>query len=279
MDFCCGFKSESLDKLMFDKICTMKIYRTLDVMTLQEIFTNLNNYKPDDEYLNKISNISERAKKNFENSHKQILKEKYLMICKNYIYVYDPDNKHLKFHENLVEKVFEISNCRREKIILLFYSFINNPKKKPYLSELFFINSQQADREKESSDIKYLDFKSLLCEYVHKILYCSFTALGFSHSEESEIFEKIMHIINDKLNKENIESFQDAILKNFEEEKLKETHPSIIKRKLSASGLLNREKFFEKITINKEEIDKIFEENGYLHNVCELVAKYISYFS
>ncbi len=250
----------------------MKIYKNLDFNSLKDMFQNLNVFKGDSKFMDRIMNISDKAKKNFENSQKQLLKEKYFLICKEYVYHHDQNNNYLIFHENIIDKIFELCEGMKEKLILLFYSFIKNQNKKSNFTDLFFINNDYSKNEK----MKYTRFKILLCEYIHKILFCSFTALGAFYSKNNEIFEQIMDTINNKINQEKVEIFQQMIVKNFEENKIDDLN--CMKFKSVSQTLIKKEKTLSNVDIFKDEMEKIFEDNEYLHNICELIDKYFKFF-
>ena len=267
MESCCIQLHVKIETLLSDCITNMKIYKSMDLFELRESFKNLELYQGENDYLIKICNISDRAKKCFENSQKQILKEKYLLLCQNSIYEYDSEaNKHFVYHEKFLEKAFEISEGKKDKIILLLYSLINNKNKEGYISELFLLAGNSSDQEK----MKYLKFKSVLCEYIHKLLFCAYTALGIFYSKNPDVFEDVFNTINNTINSENINMFGEMILNNYEEYRFFKDYGAIIKKK-------NR-KISESMEIEKSDIEKVFKENKFLHNILELINKYLKYF-
>jgi len=279
MDFCCtSFTEKNLEDLLMKNFYRMKIYKSMDLTTLREILKNFSLYEAENEQFNKIINISDRAKKNFENSQKQILKEKYSMICRNYLYDYEPNNKHMIFQENFLEKIFEMSDAKKEKIILLLYPLINNSTKKVYLTDLFFLNCPENFKSQDNEKIVYLKFKNLLCEYFHKVLFCSYSALANFYSSNNQVFEEIMDTVNNIITYEKVENFLEFFLKKFEDLKFKKTDSNKIKFKDKSPSLIEKQKILENVEIEKEEINQFFENYTFIHNISDLIPNYIKFY-
>lgn len=278
MEFCC-LLPDNLQNLLFEKMDSMKITKSLDLEGLRDIFMNLEIFEYENEFSNKISSISERAKKCFEISQKQILKEKYLMTCRIYLYDHSPSNNNLYFHENFFEKIFEITEYKKDKIILLLYSLISSTDKKVDFPEILFLAISPALKNGQKTD--YLKFKNIVTEYFQKLLLASYTALGTVYSTNHEIFQEILDTLNHKINQEKIHMFEEFIFRKFEEKNFFSQH---IKNKQQQTNkktpqLSTEEKqaILEYKEINKQEIQQLLEKNDFLHNFFEFHSIYFKF--
>ena len=234
--FCCNYNSKSVSNILYDEISKMKIYKDkeINLLQLEKIFENINTtYNKDDEYYNKLTMISEKAKKNFEKSQKNFIKEKYILLCQQFLIVNIDNNQ---FNSYFIEKLFDFSDGKIKKIIFYYYTLLNQIDKSNYIFDLIldYLNpdlsnesisvnndNNNYNRDSEnynSNSINFYNFKYILIDYIYIILSSALNSLANKYMNNNDLFSEINFVIDNMIKKEKINLFVDDILIEYQDE-------------------------------------------------------------
>lgn len=293
MDFCCNYNSKSISNLLYDQITEMKIYKESEftLFKIKKIFENLDQQQEinSSEFSNKLSILSEKAKKNFENSQRQLIKEKYNMLCQKFLLEnFKKDSLNVDFNTKIMELIYELAEGNYKKIIFYFYSLINEETKVDSIPELIFTyvllpndynsneNKSKIKEMKEVNSLNFSNFRYILIDYIYRILTAGMKALCFINSKNWEVFNEVNDYIENWIQKEKIAFFVDDLLKEFDadiaEANLKRKNDEISKDNMNVKK--KNFSFIEEYEITEEIIFLIFRRSNFLNNICELSYTY-----